>query len=98
MHVIEGTTGGSRETSAEFDFHKLRSLFRSTWMVNNGYDYQLATEAVSSGYADLIAFGKPFIANPDLVKRFAEHLPLNQPDPSTFYGGNEKGYTDYTFA
>ncbi len=98
VHVIEGTTGGTRETSAEFDFHELRALFRGTWMVNNGYDYQLAIEAVSSGYADLVAFGKPFIANPDLVKRFAEHLPLNQPDPSTFYGGNEKGYTDYPFA
>lgn len=98
VHVIEGTTGGSRETLETFDFHKLRALFRGAWMVNNGYDYSLATEAVSSGYADLVAFGKPFLANPDLVKRFAEHLPLNQPDPSTFYGGNAKGYTDYPFA
>jgi N-ethylmaleimide reductase len=98
VHVIEGITGGSRETLEAFDFHKLRALFRGAWIVNNGYDYQLATEAVSSGYADLVAFGKSFLANPDLVKRFAEHLPLNQPDPSTFYGGNEKGYTDYPFA
>lgn len=97
IHVIEGITGGSREARPDFDFHELRGLFRGTWMVNNGYDYQLATQAVTSGYADLVAFGKLFIANPDLVKRFAENLPLNPPDPSKFYGGDEKGYTDYPF-
>lgn len=97
VHVIEGITGGARDTGGEFDFHKLRALFRGAWMVNNGYDYALATEAIASGYADLVAFGKPFIANPDLVKRFAQHLALNQPDPTTFYGGSEKGYTDYPF-
>lgn len=97
VHVIEGNTGGSRDAH-DFDFHKLRALFRGAWMVNNGYDYQLATEAVSSGYADLVAFGKLFLANPDLVKRFAQQLPLNQPDPTTFYGGNSKGYTDYPLA
>lgn len=97
VHVIEGITGGSRQSNT-FDFHALRSLFRGAWMVNNGYDAHLATEAIATGYADLVAFGKPFIANPDLVKRFAEHLPLNQPDPSTFYGGDAKGYTDYPFA
>lgn len=97
VHVIEGITGGVRDIIPDFDFHQLRALFRGAWMVNNGYDYQLATEAVASGYADLVAFGKPFIANPDLVRRFAEHLPLNQPDPSKFYGGDAKGYTDYPF-
>lgn len=97
VHVIEGVTGGTRNVQADFDFHKLRAQFRGAWMVNNGYDYALANEAISSGYADLVAFGKPFIANPDLVTRLAQQLPLNQPDPSTFYGGNEKGYTDYPF-
>ncbi len=95
VHMIEGITGGSREVAEGFDYQALRAKFRGAWMVNNGYDRQKALEAIQSGYADLVAFGKPFIANPDLVQRLADNLPLNQPDPSTFYGGGEKGYTDY---
>ena len=53
--------------------------------------------SVASGAADLIAFGVPFLANPDLVRRYRENLPLNAADPSTFYGGSEAGYTDYPF-
>ncbi len=63
-------------------------------MVNNGYDRALADEAVSQG-ADLVAFGRAFIANPDLVRRLREAAPLNAPDRTTFYGGGEKGYIDY---
>jgi len=95
VHLIEGITGGSREAPVGFDFQALREKFRGAWIVNNGYDRQRAIEAIRSGYADLVAFGKPFIANPDLVQRLADNLPLTQPDPSTFYGGSEKGYTDY---
>jgi N-ethylmaleimide reductase len=93
-HVIEGATGGPREFNG-FDFHAWRKEFNGAWMVNNAYDLKLATEAVSSGYADLVAFGKSYIANPDLAERLKRNLPLNEPDPKTFYGGDEKGYTDY---
>ena len=65
-------------------------------MVNNGYDRALAEEVVASGDADLVAFGKPFIANPDLVRRLKENGPLNELDQQTMYGGGAKGYTDYT--
>jgi N-ethylmaleimide reductase len=62
-------------------------------MVNNGYDRSLAEAAVTGG-ADLVAFGRPYIANPDLVERLRQHAPLNAPDKSTFYGGGARGYTD----
>ncbi len=64
-------------------------------MVNNGYDKALAEEAVDSGKADIVAFGRPFIANPDLVTRLKTGAALNAPDTATFYGGGAKGYTDY---
>ena len=51
--------------------------------------------ALRSGVTDLVSFGRPFLANPDLPARFAEQSSLNEPDPSTFYGGDERGYTDY---
>lgn len=94
IHVIEGATQGSREFGG-FDFHALRDEFDGAWMVNNNYTRELAIESLASGYADLVAFGRPFIANPDLVARFKNNSPLNDADRSTFYGGNEKGYTDY---
>ena len=55
----------------------------------------MAIAAVESGRADMIAFGKPFIANPDLVERLERDAPLNAPDSATFYGGGREGYTDY---
>ncbi|ARG98363.1 alkene reductase [Legionella micdadei] len=94
IHVIEGATGGAREFHG-FDFHALRGEFNGAWMVNNGYTREMAIEAIASGYADLVAFGKPYIANPDLVERFKQNAPLNQADSATFYGGDAKGYTDY---
>lgn len=94
IHVVEGETSGARDLKG-FDFHALRKEFNGPWMVNNGYNLQMAIEAIASGYADLVAFGKLFIANPDLVERFRTDAPLNEPDPTTFYGGGVKGYTDY---
>ena len=64
-------------------------------MVNNGYTREMALQAVASGYADMVAFGKDFIANPDLVQRLRVGGPFNEPDRNTFYGGGAKGYTDY---
>lgn len=94
LHVIEGAAGGPRDV-APFDYAALRERARTPWMVNNGYDRQMALDAVASGAADAVAFGKPFIANPDLVERLRADAPLNTPDVSTFYGGGAEGYTDY---
>lgn len=103
VHVIEGSTGGPRDYQQgdrPFDYDALRGAYREAggtgaWMVNNAYDAAMAEQAVAEGRADLVAFGKAFIANPDLVRRLREHAPLNAPDKATFYGGGEKGYTDY---
>ena len=94
LHVIEGATGGDRDF-APFDYASLRRRFANTYMANNGYTLELATKAVESNTADLIAFGQPYIANPDLVERFKQHAPLNTIDQDTLYGGGAKGYTDY---
>jgi N-ethylmaleimide reductase len=94
IHVIEGATGGARDLQ-NFDFQALRQTFKGAWMVNNGYTREMASEAISSGYADLVAFGKLYIANPDLVERFKRNTMLNVLDQTTLYGGTEKGYVDY---
>lgn len=96
VHIIEGTTRGPRDLEG-LDFHALRQEFNGAWMVNNNYTRKLAIEALASGYADLVAFGRPFIANPDLVQRFQLNAPLNEADQTTFYGGGTQGYTDYPF-
>jgi N-ethylmaleimide reductase len=94
IHVIEGATGGPRD-NAPFDYASLRERFKQTYIANNGYDLALANKVLDSGGADLIAFGKPFISNPDLVERLKTGAPLNEWDRTTFYGGGAKGYTDY---
>ncbi|MGH6964144.1 MAG: alkene reductase [Phenylobacterium sp.] len=95
IHVVEGATGGDRNNIA-FDYAALRDRFDGVWMVNNGYDRQMALDAVSSGRADLVSFGRLFIANPDLVRRLREDAPLNPlQDRETFYGGDARGYIDY---
>jgi N-ethylmaleimide reductase len=94
IEVVEGQTAGARDF-APFDYTALRSRFNGAWMVNNGYDRQMAIEAVASHRADMVSFGRPFISNPDLVRRLRENAPLNASDPGTFYGGGGKGYVDY---
>ncbi len=94
IHVIEGATGGPRDI-APFDYDSLRKRFNGAYIANNGYDFKLATEVLDRNKADLIAFGKPFISNPDLVERLKLGAPLNDFDKATFYGGGAKGYTDY---
>ncbi len=94
IHVVEGATGGPRDV-APFDYGSLRKRFKGTYIGNNGYDLALANKVIAAGAADLIAFGKPFISNPDLVERLKSGAPLNEQDKSTFYGGGAKGYTDY---
>lgn len=94
LHVVEGQTGGPRDVAA-FDYARLRQKFPGAWMVNNGYNRTMALEAVSSGAADLVAFGKGFIANPDLGQRLREDAAWNALDVKTLYGGGAAGYTDY---
>ncbi|MEO0003559.1 MAG: hypothetical protein RLZZ22_1251, partial [Pseudomonadota bacterium] len=101
LHLIEGQTGGARDHKP-FDYAALRAAYRdaggrAAWMANNGYDLALAQRSLAEG-ADLIAFGKAFIANPDLTERLRHGGPFNEPDRNTFYGGGDdaaKGYTDY---
>jgi N-ethylmaleimide reductase len=88
LHVVE-----SQEQP--FDYRSLKAAFGGTYIANGGYTRQRAGEALASGDADLVAFGSMFLANPDLPARFARNAPLNEPDRSSFYGGTEKGYTDY---
>jgi N-ethylmaleimide reductase len=94
IHVIEGATGGPRDI-APFDYASLRKRFKDAYIANNGYDFDLANKVLSADAADLIAFGKLFLANPDLVERLKKGAPLNAPDKKTFYGGGANGYTDY---
>lgn len=94
LHVVEGATGGPRD-AAPFDFDALRKRFRNTYLANNGYDLALATTRLNDGKADLFAFGRPFISNPDLVERLQAGAPLAALDPATLYGGGAKGYIDY---
>jgi N-ethylmaleimide reductase len=95
IHVIEGVTQGSREVRGGFDLQTLRRSFKGLYIANNGYDLELATEARRRNLADLIAFGRLYIANPDLVERLRIGAPLNVPDRATFFGGGAAGYTDY---
>ena len=99
LHIIEGQTGGARDLSDKgvkpFDYAALRAIYGGPWLVNNGYSRQMAVDAVGSGAADAVAFGKPFISNPDLVRRLREDAPLSPLVQATLYGGGAAGYTDY---
>jgi N-ethylmaleimide reductase len=102
VHIIEGSTGGPRDHQqgpAPFDYAALKTAYRQSggqgaWMVNNGYDLPLAEQSLGEG-ADLIAFGRPFIANPDLGARLKQGGPFNSLDRATLYGGGDAGYLDY---
>ena len=97
LHVVEGETGGPREPAdaPRFDYAAMRGCFDGTWMVNNGYTRATALDAVAGGKADLVAFGRPFISNPDLVRRLREDAPMNRLRADKLYGGGAEGYTDY---
>ena len=97
VHVIEGETGGPRqpEGAPEFDYAALHKRFPGAWLVNNSYTRTTGMEAVASGKADLVAFGRPFISNPDLVRRLKDNAPFNELRADKLYGGDGEGYTDY---
>jgi N-ethylmaleimide reductase len=94
IEVVEGATGGPRDV-APFDYAALRRRFAGAWIVNNGYQRQMAMDVVASGGADLVSFGRPHIGNPDLARRLREDAPLAAFDRKTLYGGGAPGYTDY---
>jgi N-ethylmaleimide reductase len=97
IHIIEGMTQGLREVPDGFDLQVLRRSFNGLYIANNGYDFDLAAEARRRDLADLIAFGRLYIANPDLVERLKLGARLNLPDRATFFGGGAAGYIDYPF-
>ena len=73
----------------------IKAAFGGPFIANEGFTFESAQQALAEEKADAVAFGKLFIANPDLVERFASHAPLNAWDTATFYSGGEKGYVDY---
>lgn len=76
-------------------FSSIREAYSGALVVNGNYDDESAKAAIEKGYADAVAFGRSFLANPDLPRRIREQLPINVPDQDTFYNGDEHGYTDY---
>ena len=92
VHLVEGDMlSGERAV----DYAALRRRFNGCYIANNAYTRERAEQALLRGDADMVAFGKLYIANPDLPERFAQGAALNEPDPETFYGGGAAGYTDY---
>jgi N-ethylmaleimide reductase len=90
LHVVDPLADGSKRLSG-----LLRKKFERTYVVNGGFDAGTANAAIHSGDADLVAFGVPFLANPDLPQRYRTKAALNAPDQGTFYAGEEKGFIDY---
>ena len=94
IEVVEGSTGGPRDF-APFDYDALRKLWNGAWIVNNGYTRDMALEAVASGRADAVSFGKHFISNPDLGRRLRQDREIAPVKQNVLYGGGAEGYTDY---
>lgn len=94
LHIAEPDWAGGPLLSDSFR-QQLRAAFHGAIICCGGYSAAEADALIASGLADAVAFGRPYIANPDLVARFAAGAELNEPDRNTFYGGEEKGYTDY---
>lgn len=95
LHMVEGSTGTSRELPPGVDLQQLRARFRGPYMANNLYTRKMALQARRRGEAELICFGRPFIANPDLVERLRRNAPLAEAPHEAFYGGGAEGYTDW---
>lgn len=92
VHILEGDM---MSKARAVDYRALRRCFEGPYLASNGYDRARAQQALGERCVDLVAFGVPFLANPDLVRRFRDGLPLNAADPATFYSGGEAGYIDY---
>ena len=95
LHVVEGDMAGKPGAPHRVDYVRMKEDFGGLYMANFNYDKAKANDAIAAGRADMVAFGKLFIANPDLVTRFLIDAPMNPPDEKSFYGGDHHGYTDY---
>ena len=95
LFMLEGVIAGDRSLPPGRSVIELRQHFRGAYIANNCYDRQMAIDAVKRGHCHAVAFGRPFIANPDLVERLRRNAPLASHDPATLYGGGAQGYTDY---
>ena len=93
LHVVEPV--GAVPAGPRRSRPSCKAAFGGPLMLNGGYTRPLAEAALARGEADLVSFGASFLANPDLPVRLARNAPLNPPDPATFYGGDQRGYTDY---
>jgi len=94
LHVLDHSAMGAPPVPDAFK-HQLRDNFSGAFILAGGFNHESAERALQEKHADLIAFGRPFLANPDLVDRLRSNAPLNEPDMSTFYTPGPKGYTDY---
>ena len=99
LHVVEMDLANPADFCGSLNptTKKIREIYKGTYMTNGGYDRDGAERVLEAGDADLVSIGRPFLANPDLPERFMKNAPLNEPDESSFYGGDETGYTDYPF-
>lgn len=97
LHVVEGSIMTAIDEDTSFNVKILSKIYKGNYIANSGYTKKIADDAIQTGHADLISFGVDFLANPDLVERLRHDQPLNVADQETFYGGDEKGYTDYPF-
>ncbi|WP_338868435.1 alkene reductase [Myxococcus stipitatus] len=95
LHVTESVSGADTPSPEQRLAPRLREVFQGAFIVNGGYDARTGEAAVAQGEADLVAYGVPFLSNPDLPERFRQQAPLNAADASTFFTGEEKGYADY---
>lgn len=96
LHLIEPFTDVSNNPDAIQEVASyFRPIYKGTIIINRGFTKETAIDVLNSGDADLVSFGVPFIANPDLVERFWSNAALNAPDQNTFYTPGAKGYTDY---
>jgi N-ethylmaleimide reductase len=94
LHLLDHSAMGTPPVPAELK-KRLRDAFKGPYVAAGGFDRASAEQVLAAGLADLVAFGKPFLANPDLVQRLRSNAALNAPDMATFYTPGEKGYTDY---
>ncbi len=95
LHINEAQESDVRHGAIAIPAAFFRPLFSGVLVTNGGFTKERANQYLADGHADAVAFGVPFLANPDLPARFAKGVALNTPDVSTFYGGSEVGYTDY---
>jgi len=97
LHIVDALENDIRHGANVIALAVLRQSYNGNIIVCGGYDQARAEQAIAKNLADAVAFGQLYIANPDLVERFKQNAALNKPDPASFYGGSEKGYTDYPF-